>query len=153
AAPDAAGAGLFAPAAVASGDVNAGARLGASARQAGADETAPAPSDAAPAALGGGRQDQRGLVVPRRLRNAGRNSAAAARDVAILAALGAPVDGAAQAFMLANPPQSGTRADSGALLAMAAAAERGAVGEGALLAVVAAGQAGPARLDTESVER
>ena len=34
---------------------------------------------------------------------------AAARDVAILAALGAPMDGAAQTFLLANTPQGGAR--------------------------------------------
>jgi hypothetical protein len=39
------------------------------------------------------------------------------------------------------------------MLALAAAAERGAAAEGALLAVVAAGEAGPARLDAESLER
>ena len=78
---------------------------------------------------------------------------AAARDVAILAALGAPLEGSVQAFLFANAPQGGARADSGAMLALASAVERGAVGEGALLAVVAAGEAGPARLDAESVER
>jgi hypothetical protein len=81
------------------------------------------------------------------------NQRAAARDVAILAALGAPVDGAVQTFLLAHPPQGGARADAGAMLALAAASERGAVGEGALLAVTAAGEAGPARLDAESLER
>ena len=153
AAPDAAGAVLFARAAIASGDANAGQRLTASARQAGADEAALAPLDAALAALVGVRNDQGGLAVQRRVDNAGRNTASASRDVAILAALGAPVEGGAQTFMLANPPQGGARADAGAMLALASAVERGAVGEGALLAVVAAGQAGPARLDTESVER
>jgi hypothetical protein len=39
------------------------------------------------------------------------------------------------------------------MLALAGAVERNAVGEGALLAVTAAGEAGPARLDAESLER
>jgi hypothetical protein len=39
------------------------------------------------------------------------------------------------------------------MLALASSVERGAVGEGALLAVVAAGEGGPARLDAESLER
>jgi hypothetical protein len=73
--------------------------------------------------------------------------------VAILAALGAPVDGTVQTFLMANSAQSGARADAGAMLALAAATERGATGEGALLAVAAAGEAGPARLDTDSLTR
>jgi hypothetical protein len=39
------------------------------------------------------------------------------------------------------------------MLALAASVERGAIGEGALLAVAATGEAGPARLDAESLER
>jgi hypothetical protein len=77
---------------------------------------------------------------------------AAARDVAILAALGAPVDGQVESFLFANPPQGGARGETGAMLALASAVERGALGEGALLAVLASGD-GPARLDAESVER
>jgi hypothetical protein len=37
------------------------------------------------------------------------------------------------------------------MLALSNAVERGAIGEGALLAVVAAGEGGPARLDADSV--
>ncbi len=152
-APDAASAMLFARAALLVGDINAGQRLTASARQAGADEAALAPLDAALAALAGVRNDAGGQALQRRIDNAGRNPRAAARDATILAALGAPVGGEASAFLLANPPQGGARADSGAMLSLGAAVERGAVGEGALLAVVAAGQAGPARLDAESLDR
>jgi hypothetical protein len=94
------------------------------------------------------------LAIRRRVDAGGASLArATARDVAILLALGAPADGAVQSFLLANPPQGGARANSGALLALAAAEERGAVAEGALLAVLAAGEGGPARLDAESLER
>lgn len=153
AAPDQAGALLFARAALANGDSQAAQRLIASARQAGADEAALAPLDAALVALTGPRSDQGGVAIHRRIDNAGAAPRTAARDVAILAALGAPMDGAALSFLLANAPQGGARADAGAMLALAAAVERGAIGEGALLAVAAAGPNGPASLDAESVER
>jgi hypothetical protein len=155
-APDPAAAVLFARAAIAGGDVQVAQRLTASARAAGADEAALAPLDAALAAMSGPRGEQGTMAMQRRIDAAGSAAAqrrAAARDVAILAALGAPVDGAVQNFILENPPQGGARAESGAMLALAASVERGAVGEGALLAVVAAGQAGAARLDAESLER
>jgi hypothetical protein len=156
AAPDHASAVLFARAAISVGNAQAAQRLVASARQAGADEAALAPLDAALIALSGPRGDSGTMAMQRRIDAAGSNAAqrrAAARDVAILAALGAPVDGAVQGFLLANPTQGGARAESGAMLALAAAVERGATGEGALLAVAAAGEGGPARLDAESVER
>lgn len=153
-APDAASAVLFARAALAAGDAQLGTRLVASARQAGADEAVLAPLDAALVALTGARNDQGTMAMQRRIDRAGRQQArAAARDVTILSALGAPVDGPVQTFLVANAPQGGARADSGAMLALASSVERGAVGEGALLAVIAAGEAGPARLDAESVER
>jgi hypothetical protein len=153
-APDAAAAVLFARAALAAGDAELGQRLVASARQAGGEEDALAPLDAALAALTGARNEQGAMAMQRRIDRAGRQQArAAARDIAILAALGAPADGAVQTFLVANPPQGGARADSGAMLALTSAVERGAVGEGALLAVVAAGEGGPARLDAESIER
>lgn len=152
-APDAASAALFARAAISVGDVQNGQRLVASARQAGVEEVALAPLEAALVALTGPRGEQAAMALQRRIDRGAAQPRAAARDVAILAALGAPVDGAAQAFVFANPPQGGARADAGAMLALAAAAERGAVGEGALLAVVAAGEGGPAALDAESVER
>jgi hypothetical protein len=154
-APDAASAVLFARAALINGDAQNGQRLIASARQAGADEAALAPVDAALVALAGPRGDQGTMAMHRRIDAGGTGARArgAARDVVILAALGAPVDGAVQTFVIANAPQGGARAESGAMLALASAVERGAVGEGALLAVVAAGEGGPARLDAESVER
>ena len=153
-APDGASAVLFARAALAAGDAQLGQRLVASARQAGGDEAALAPLDAALVALTGAGNAQGSMAMQRRIDQAPSAQArGAARDVAILAALGAPLEGSAQAFLFANAPQGGTRADTGAMLALASAVERGAVGEGALLAVVAAGEAGPARLDAESVER
>ncbi|WP_156767623.1 hypothetical protein [Candidatus Viadribacter manganicus] len=153
-APDGASALLFARAALAAGDVQLGQRLVASARQAGADEAALAPLDAALVAFTGAGNAQGSMAVQRRIdRATAQQARAAARDVAILAALGAPLDGSTQAFLFANAPQGGARADSGALLALASAVERGAVGEGALLTVIAAGEGGPARLDAESVER
>lgn len=153
-APDTASAVLFARAAVVVGDVRVAQRLVASARQAGAAEAALAPLDAALVALTGARGEQGTIAMQRRIDAGGAGGArAAARDVAILAALGAPVDGTVQAFVLANAPQGGARAEAGAMLALASAVERGAIGEGALLAVVAAGEGGPARLDAESLER
>jgi hypothetical protein len=154
-APDAAAAVLFARAALINGDARNGQRLVASARQAGADEATMAPLDAALVALAGPRGDSGTMALHRRIDAAGTGARArgAARDVAILAALGAPVDGTAQTFVLANAPQGGARAESGAMLSLASAVERGAIGEGALLAVVAAGEGGPARLDAESLER
>jgi hypothetical protein len=153
AAPDAAAALLFARAAISAGDVRNGQRLTASARQAGADEAALAPLDAALAALNGPRGEQGAMALRRRIDAGAAQPRTAARDAVILAALGAQMDGAAQAFVFGNAPQGGARADTGAMLALAAAVERGATGEGALLAVAAAGEAGPARLDAESLER
>jgi hypothetical protein len=152
-APDPAAAVLFARAAITNGDVQVAQRLIASARQAGAEEAALAPLDAALVALAGPRGEQGGMALQRRIDAGAAQPRAAARDAVILAALGAPVNGGAQAFVFANAPQGGARADSGAMLALAAAVERGATGEGALLAVVAAGEGGPARLDAESLER
>jgi hypothetical protein len=126
-------------------------RLVASARQAGADEAALAPLEAALVALTGARGEQGTMAMQRRIDSGAAQARAAARDVAILSALGAPVNGSVQAFLLANTPQGGARADSGAMLALSSAVERGAIGEGALLAVVAAGEGGPARLDADSV--
>jgi hypothetical protein len=152
-APDAAAALVFARAALVLGNAEAAQRLIASARQAGANEAALAPLDAALIALAGARSDQGTVAMQRRIDAAGASMAArAARDVTILAALGAPVDGATQAFLVAHAPTGGARSDSGAMLALASAVERGALGEAALLAVIAA-QPSPARLDAESIER
>jgi len=153
-APDAAAAVLYARAAISNGDVQVSNRLVASARQAGATEAALAPLDAALAVMAGVRNDSGAMAMQRRIDAGGASGArAAARDVAILAALGAPMNGTVQTFLLANPPQGGARADAGAMLALAASAERGALGEGAVLAVAAAGEAGPARLDADSLDR
>ncbi len=142
----------FARAAIVTGDGDLSARLVASARAAGVDQTALAPLDAALAIMAGVQGDAGTMAMHRRIDAAGANAARAARDVAILSALGAPVDGQVESFLFANAPQGGVRGESGALLALASAVERGAQGEGALLAVIASG-AGPARLDAESVER
>jgi hypothetical protein len=153
-APDQAAALAFARAAILTGDVNVAQRLLASARQAGVEEAALAPLDAAFSVLTGVRGEQATMAMQRRIDQAGASLArAAARDVAILAALGAPMNGAIQSFVLTNAPQGGARADTGAMLALNAAAERGASGEGAVLAVIAAGESGPARLDADSLER
>lgn len=153
-APDHAATLLFIRAAIVNGDAALAQRMLMSARQAGLDQAALGPLDAALAALSGARGDQGLTALQRRIDAAGSAQArAASRDVAILAALGAPVDGAVLAHLLANPPQGGARADTGAMLALAAAVERGAQGEAALLAVAAAGPGGPSRLDAESLDR
>lgn len=152
-APDQAAALLFARASIANGDTQVAQRLVASARQAGVDEVALAPLDAALAVMTGVRNESGAMAMQRRIDRGASQPRVAARDVAILAAMGAPVDGAVQAFVLTNAPQGGARADTGAMLALAAAVERGATGEGALLAAAASGEGGPARLDAESLER
>ncbi|MEZ5960165.1 MAG: hypothetical protein R3C30_07005 [Hyphomonadaceae bacterium] len=151
-APDAGSAVLFARAALAAGDAQLGQRLVASARLAGAEEAALAPLDAALVAYTISRNAQGSMAMQRRIDRAGpQQGRGAARDVAILAALGAPLEGSVQTFLLTNAPQGGARADSGAMLALESAVERGAIGEGALLAAAALGEGGPARLDAESV--
>jgi len=153
-APDQAAAVSFARAAISNGDVQVSQRLVASARQAGASEADLAPLDAALAVMAGVRGDGGTMAMQRRIDAGGASGArAAARDVAILSALGAPVNGAVQAFFLNNAPQGGARADAGAMLALGAAVDRGATGEGALLAAAALGEGGPAALDAESLER
>lgn len=154
AAPDHGATLLFIRAAIATGDAALAQRLLASARQAGVDETGLGALDAAIVALAGPRGAQGTQAMVRRIDAAGAAQArAAARDVAILAALGAPVNGQVLSFLMANAPQGGARADTGAMLALASAVERNAQGEAALLAVAAAGEAGPARLDAESLSR
>lgn len=150
-APDQAATLLFVRAAIATGDTRLAQRLADSARQAGIDQAALGPIDAALAALTGASGDQSVRALHQRIDAGGGR--AAARDIAILSALGARTDGQAQRFLLANAPQGGARADAALLLALANAAERGALGEGALLAVSAAGEGGPARLDIESLDR
>jgi hypothetical protein len=152
-APDAIAALQFARAAVVNGDVQAAQRLTTSARQAGVDQIAMGPVEAALAALVGVDGDQGGAALHRRIDAAGATAPArraAARDVMILAALGAPVDGPVQSFIVDNPPQGGARAESGAMLALSSAVENQALGDAALLATVAAGN-GPAKLDAESI--
>jgi hypothetical protein len=150
-APDANAALLFARAAVAAHDIELSQRLIASARQAGVDEAALAPLEAALAALSGVSGEAGAVAMQRRIDRGAAQPRAAARDAAILSALGAPTNGAIQGFMLGNAPQGGARASTGAMLALAAAAENRALGEGALLAVLAAGEGGAARLDADSL--
>lgn len=151
AAPDPAGALAFARAALTAGDAPLARRLTQSARMAGIDVAAIAPLEAALAIAENTEGLDAELALTRRIDAAGASlSRAAARDVAILSAAGLPLNGAAQAFVLANPPQGGARADLGAMSALSAAVERGATGEVALLAVVALGD-GPSGLDANSL--
>lgn len=153
-APDQASTLLFARAAIVNGDRALAERLIASARAAATQEPAIAPLELALAALGPVNNESGAMAIRRRIDAAGTSLArAAARDVAILAALGAPTDGAVQGFLLSNAPQGGVRANSGAMLALAAAQDRNAPAEGALLAVIASGEGGPARLDAGDLER
>lgn len=150
AAPDGASAALFARAALAAGDETLAERLLESARLAGASASVMGPLEAALAVMRGARSDPNGLAAHRRIDAASNATArAAARDLLVMAAAGLAFDGAAQAFVTANPPQGGARADPGAMAALSAAADRGAAGEVALLAAIAAGD-GPARLDADS---
>lgn len=151
AAPDATAALLFARAAIAAGDVQLGQRLTASARAAGIEPASLAPLDAALAALSTDRAQRGVRVLHQRIDGGG--GARAARDVAILAALGVATDGQAQRFLIANAPQGGARADAGLMLALQNAADRNAAGEAALLAAAAVGEGGLSRLDAESVSQ
>src|SRR5262249_10270539 len=75
----------------------------------------------------------------------------AARDAALMGAIGFPLDAATQAFVAANVDASaGAHADAATMAQLNAAAQRHAVGEPGLLAVIASGP-GPARLDTASL--
>jgi hypothetical protein len=151
-APDQAAALLFARAAIVAGDYNVAQRLVASARQAGGTEAALGPLDAALWVRSPSPQSAP-FALTRRIDAAGGvNLRGAARDVAIMAAMGGNADGAVQAFLIANPTQGGVGADAGVLLALSGASERTATGEAALLAVIAAGD-GAARLDAESLAR
>ncbi|MBY0562982.1 MAG: hypothetical protein K2P58_02250 [Hyphomonadaceae bacterium] len=149
-APDHAAALMFARASLITGDVAVSQRLVASARAAGVDEAALAPLDLALAVLSNSVD---ATVVQRRIDRGASQPRSAARDLAILAGLGVQLEGAAQSALLRNTPQGGVQGDAGALVALAGAVERRAVGEGALLAIVASSEAGPARLDAESLER
>jgi len=149
-APDPGAAFLFARAALASEDVQMATRLTQSAQQAGVDAATLAPLQAALAVAQHQRGDQAAAAVHARIDGGGAAQArAASRDVALMAAIGFPLDGAAQNLLLTTPPQGGVRADPGAMAALTSALERRATGEAALLVVVAAGD-GPAKLDTES---
>lgn len=152
-APDQAATLLFARAAVAAGELNVAQRLVGIARQAGVSEVALGPLDAALAARAGLSGAEATFALSRRIDAAGASGArGAARDVVIMAALGAPTDSNIDAFLIASPPQGGAAADGGLMLALAGASERGAIGEAALLAVAASGE-GPARLDADSLAR
>ncbi|HWA00503.1 MAG TPA: hypothetical protein VG841_09345, partial [Caulobacterales bacterium] len=137
--------------ALAADDVPLALRLTLSTGQAGLDASALAPLNAALAVAQRARGDQATLAVHRRIDAAGAAMArGAARDVTIMAALGFPLDGAVQSFLLANPPQGGARGDPGAMAALSSAIERRAPADAALLAVVACGD-GPSKLDAETL--
>ena len=150
AAPDAAGALAFTRAAIATGDMPLGARLADNAAQAGVEPRLLASAHAALAV--GQRLNAEGaaLAVGRRIDAAGPNARAAARDVTILSALGFPIDGAARAFLTANPPQGGRRVESGLLAAAQSAAQGRSIGETALIAAIAAA-GGAGGLDADSL--
>lgn len=153
AAPDAGSALLFARAAIITGEPALAQRLAESARAAGADPSAMAAIDAAFAVLQNARGEDAHMAVQRRIDSGGASFAnAAARDVALLAALGFPLNEAAHAFLAAHPPQGGAAGDPALLAQMEAAAQKGAKGEAALAAVAASG-AGPARLDVATLTR
>ncbi|MFT3729260.1 MAG: hypothetical protein QM759_15665 [Terricaulis sp.] len=151
-APDAAAAVQLARAAIVNGDVQVAQRLVASARQAAVDEATMGPLDAALAVMTGLRGDP-SVVMHRRIDAAGSVAAAkraAARDLMIFLALGAPADETVQSFLAANTPAGGAHADAAAMSALANAVDQHALGDAGLLAVVASGP-GPAKLDAESV--
>jgi hypothetical protein len=137
-APDAPGAMLLARAALMNGDAQDAQRMIASARQGGANEATLAPLDAATAALVEPRGADGAMAMKRRVDAGGASMArAAARDVTLLAALGAQPDEATQAFLAANTTTGGVPADAATMTALADAAQRRAVGEVALLAALA----------------
>jgi hypothetical protein len=150
-APDPAAALLLARAAVVSGDLRLAQRLVDGIAEAGVEAAALAPLQAALGAYRGPRGNGAQFAVARRIDSGGASMArAAARDVVILSALGFELDGAAQAFLMANPPQGGVRADAGVMAILRAAVERRSLGE-ALLLIVVASENGPALLDAESL--
>ena len=150
-APDAASTLLLARAALTNGDASDARRMIAAARQAGAGETALAPLDAALAALTGPRGADGTTAMKRRIESAGVGAArSAARDVTLLAALGAQADDATQAFLAANTSTGGAPADAATMTALADAAQRQAVGEVALLSALTI-HPRPSRLDAASL--
>jgi hypothetical protein len=153
AAPDSGAALAFVRAAIASGDLALAQRLANSARAARLNPAVFASIDTALAVALRTDGDAALGVMRARIEAAGAAGAAgAARDIAIVASLGAPSDAAVQRFLLANPPQGGARADTGLMVLLDAAVERRALGEAALLAALATGE-GPARLDVASLAR
>jgi hypothetical protein len=151
AAPNAAAALDFARAALAAGDVTLASRLTLAANQAGVSPAARAPLEAALAVARNENPQTLGLAAQRRADTAmGPARAGAARDAAILAAMGAALDPTTQAFLQANPPTGGVAADSGALASLISAAQRGSVGEAGIAAAVAVGD-GPARVNVDAL--
>lgn len=150
-APDAASTLLLARAALANGDAADAQRMIAAARQGGAGETTLAPLDAALAALTGPRGADGTMAMKRRMQSAGVGGGrSAARDIALLAALGAQADDETQAFLTANASSGGVPADAATMTALADAVQRQATGEVALLSALAINPR-PSRLDAASV--
>lgn len=149
-APNAAATLTFARAAIAVGDTQLASRLMAIARQT-TDPAALSPVEAAFAALRSRDGAPDPNAAKHRTDSAGASFAKqAARDVAVLGAIGFPLDASAQAFVTANPSTTGVHADTATMTQLGVAASRHSLGETALLAVLATGN-GPARLDTPSL--
>lgn len=152
-APDSGAAILLARAALMNGDAPDAQRLIASARQAGANEAALAPLDAALVALTGARGSDGTIALKRRINAGGASMGrAAARDIALLTALGAQGDETTQAFFTATPPTGGAATDAATMTALADAVQRQATGEVGLLAALAL-HPRPGRLNAESLSQ
>ena len=150
-APDTAATIAFARAAIVVGDADNATRLVASARAANVEPDALAPLDAALQVLLSGQGRGDAGAPKRRIDAAGASfRRVAARDVAIMGAIGFPLDNDVAAFLLANPPLTGAHADPALMLSLRGGVERRAVGEVGVLAVLIAGN-GPSRLDTQSL--
>lgn len=149
-APDAAAALNYARAALIAGDVTLAERLIANASGAGANPINVARLAAAIAVAKNDAQGAASAASQRIGAGGAAGSRAAARDAAILAALGAPLDPQARGFLAANPALGGRPADATTLAALTAAVQASAIGETALLAALAAAP-GAQTLDAASL--
>ncbi len=134
-APNAAAALIYARAAVIAGDLPLAQRLITNAADNHADAIGVARVQTAISIAQG---ESAATVVARRRAASGPQTArAAARDVAILAAMGFELDADARAFLLATTPFGGRPLDPGLMASLTAAAQSHALGETALLAALA----------------
>lgn len=131
--------------------VKAALTTGATDRAAAWAQLAPASTQGAADAIfaAAGRTDLAG-AIDRRIAASAASAPAAARDVTLLAALGAPQSETAVAFARANAPPATTPADPARLAALKEAQARGALGETALRAAAILGD-GAQRLDAETL--